>query len=131
MKPYTYNAEVLSVYDGDSLTLLVDLGFGMESKRKVRLLGINAPELRSRKKGKAKQIEKQAAIEARDFLRSLLPTGTKVILWSVKMDVYGRSLGCVYLDGMSVSNDMLNNTQAIRYDGIGKATWEPPTNPKD
>jgi micrococcal nuclease len=44
---YTYKAKVLSVYDGDSLRLDIDLGFKvvMQNQR-VRLLGIDTPEVR-------------------------------------------------------------------------------------
>ena len=42
---YEYPCEVIDVYDGDTLTLQVDLGFRTFSKVKVRLLDIDTPEI--------------------------------------------------------------------------------------
>ena len=74
---YNYRANVVGVYDGDSVTLDIDLGLGIWSKgQKCRLLGIDTPELRGleRTEGlKSKQrlceliLGKQIAVEtARD-----------------------------------------------------------------
>ncbi len=86
---YIYKAIVCAedVYDGDTVTADIDIGFGVWLKnQKLRLWGINTPELRgaSRKKGK----------EARDFLRELLPEDGRVWLRSYqdKKGKYGRWL---------------------------------------
>ena len=74
---YNYRANVVGVYDGDSVTLDIDLGLGIWSKRqKCRLLGIDTPELRGLERTdglKSKQrlceliLGKQIAVEtARD-----------------------------------------------------------------
>ena len=60
---YTYRAKIISVYDGDTVTALVDLGFGISTKIKVRLKGINTPELRGPIEEKVK------GIAAREFLK--------------------------------------------------------------
>ena len=45
--PYIYKAEVVSVYDGDTITVDIDLGFNVVlRKQKIRLGGINTPEIR-------------------------------------------------------------------------------------
>jgi micrococcal nuclease len=55
MKPtYVYAATCVKVIDGDTLDLLVDLGFRAFEKVRVRLRGYNAPEL-STPEGRAKQ----------------------------------------------------------------------------
>jgi len=46
---YTYAAEVLKVIDGDTLTLSVDIGFCTKMEHKVRLRGINCPEIGTKK----------------------------------------------------------------------------------
>jgi micrococcal nuclease len=46
MKPYFYKAKIISVYDGDTVTAVIDLGFEITKKIKIRLYGINAPEIR-------------------------------------------------------------------------------------
>ena len=47
-KLYHYNAEVTRVVDGDTVDALVDLGFNTYSKQRIRLYGINTPEIRTR-----------------------------------------------------------------------------------
>ena len=45
---YEYNAEVLRVVDGDTIDVLIDVGFSTFKKERVRLHGINTPECRTR-----------------------------------------------------------------------------------
>ena len=42
---YEYRAQLLSVHDGDTITVLLDQGLKEYRKMNVRLFGINAPEL--------------------------------------------------------------------------------------
>ncbi|MEK7263233.1 MAG: thermonuclease family protein [Bacteroidota bacterium] len=96
---YHYRAKVISVYDGDTITVDIDLGFNIIMRgEKVRLHRINAPELkgRSRKKGLASQ----------DYLRSLL-LEKEIDLQTVKdrKEKYGRFLGEIWLtiDGKEIN----------------------------
>jgi len=60
---YEYKViEVHSIYDGDTLKVTLDLGFGIYSKQTLRLHGINTPEIRGD--------ERPAGLIARDYLRS-------------------------------------------------------------
>jgi len=98
---FEYNATVTSVFDGDTITVDIDLGFGLIfSNQKIRLLGINAPEINSDKKEKA--------IEVRDWLRDKL-LNQQIRLQTVKdrKEKYGRYLGIVYLG-------LVNINQALR-----------------
>lgn len=61
---WTYPAHVTDAYDGDSITVEVDLGLKVGIEVKLRLLGIDTPELYSE--------EHDAAIAARDYVRELL-----------------------------------------------------------
>ena len=45
---YTYNIEVLRVIDGDTIDASIDLGFDVKIKKRVRFMGINTPESRTR-----------------------------------------------------------------------------------
>jgi endonuclease YncB( thermonuclease family) len=77
---YEYRAVVVSNHDGDTITLDVDQGFNeWHHKAHIRLLRIDAPEL---KVG-------AAAFAARDYLTSICPPGSFVLLQSVKPDKYG------------------------------------------
>ena len=54
---YEYCAKVVSVYDGDTITVDIDLGFGIVlKKQKLRLLGINTPEVRGEEKILGKKV---------------------------------------------------------------------------
>lgn len=88
---FTYNAMVCSVYDGDTCRADVDLGFGVWAiNTKIRLLGINAPELRSKDPK-----EKARAKAARAFLLSKV-LGKRVIIKSKGKGKYGRWLCMIY-----------------------------------
>ena len=45
---FHYKAEVISVYDGDTVTLMIDQGMKHFARVKVRMVGINTPEIRTR-----------------------------------------------------------------------------------
>lgn len=60
---YTYACTVLRVVDGDTLDLMIDLGFSIHIKQRVRLYGINCPETRTRDKK-----EKAAGLAAKSFV---------------------------------------------------------------
>ena len=45
---YTYKISPLKVVDGDTIDANIDLGFDIKVKKRVRFMGINAPESRTR-----------------------------------------------------------------------------------
>lgn len=88
---YIYRAVTVSVYDGDTITIDVDLGFGVWlKKQKIRLAGINTPELRGD--------EREEGLVARDALRAMLPSGKSVVIATKrdKKGKYGRWIAEVY-----------------------------------
>ena len=92
---YEYKAICIAVYDGDTITVDIDLGFGIwMKKQKIRLYGINAPELRGG------TIETKAAGRAsRDRLRELI-LDKEIRIKTHKEDKkgkYGRWLGWAFL----------------------------------
>ncbi len=100
-------SHIAYVYDGDTLYLQPDGTSSREAEIKVRLIGIDTPELRP-------EVECYG-IEARDYLRNLLPEGTQV--WIMRdrepLDQYGRSL--LYLwttDDRSVNLDLVKKGYA-------------------
>ena len=65
MELYTYKAIVSDVYDGDSCTVDIDLGFGIWARGvKLRLANIDTPELRGENREQGKQV--------RDYVRNLI-----------------------------------------------------------
>jgi len=117
--PYVYQAEVISVYDGDTITVMLDLGMSITRKASCRLDGIDTPEIRTKVAG-----EKVAAYAARDRVRALV-LGKKVTLQSIsKPDKYGRLLVRVWSDeGLCVNDLLISEGHAIAYNGGTKTSW--------
>lgn len=104
---YTYNAKVISVYDGDTIRVNVDLGFGILNKgntgkgQLLRLYGINTPEVRGS--------EREQGILSRNRLRDLI-LGKEIIVRTEKDKVgkYGRYIATISLKGSDIIiNDLL------------------------
>ena len=88
---YHYKARVVKVYDGDTITVDIDLGLNIWLKnQKIRLAKINAPEVTG--------TEKPEGIISREFLKDLI-FNNDVILRTVKdrKGKYGRFLGIIYV----------------------------------
>ena len=86
---YNYRAICVGVYDGDSITLDIDLGYNIWMRnQKIRMLGINTPEIRGE--------ERPDGLAARDYLRDLI-LDKEVMLKSYKdrSGKYGRWLGTI------------------------------------
>lgn len=108
---YWYKARVTAVYDGDSITAEIDLGcYTFIHDEKVRLKGINTPELRGE--------TLEAGIAARDALRGLI-LGREVIIntYLDRGDKYGRLLGVIYAEGVNVNQWLVMNGYAVEYNG--------------
>ena len=103
-----YVRKVENIVDGDTIDVLIDLGFDILFASRVRLAGIDTPE--SRTKDLA---EKALGLEAKEYLKKSLKDSKSVVIKTEKMDSsekYGRILGWVYVDGNTVSlNDMMIN----------------------
>lgn len=113
-----YWGQVTDVYDGDSLTAEIALWPGQYVQAKVRIRGIDAPEIR----GKC-EVERQKARQARDFLKQAI-LGQKIMLSDVVREKYGRILASVSkADGGSVSKMMADEGLARRYQGRARQSW--------
>ena len=65
---YEYKVKVVRVIDGDTVDVDIDLGFGIWLyKERVRIMGIDTPESRTRDK-----VEKKFGLAAKARLKSLL-----------------------------------------------------------
>ena len=111
---YTYKAKVLSVYDGDTCTVLLSLGCHVTLQQSIRLYGINTPELRGD--------TKLAGLEARDFLsEQILNKDVYVQTFKDKTEKYGRLLGKIYLSDPAPGNVptinelMISSGHAVSY----------------
>ena len=112
--------EVKNVVDGDTIDVVIDLGFDILFASRVRLAGIDTPESRTTDKA-----EKALGLEAKEYLKKQLKDAKSVIIRTEKMDSsekYGRILGWVYVNGNSESlnNKMINDGYAWGYLGETK-----------
>ena len=108
---YEYRAFVRKVYDGDTITCDIDLGFNMIMRnQKLRLLGINTPEVRGK--------SREEGLKVRDIVRSRI--SNKWIVIKTKRDKkgkYGRWLAEVFEPGVdeSLNSWLLLEGHAVEY----------------
>ena len=112
--------EVKNVVDGDTIDVVIDLGFDILFASRVRLAGIDTPESRTTDK-----TEKALGLEAKEYLKKQLKDAKSVVIRTEKMnssEKYGRILGWVYVNGESesVNNKMINDGYAWGYLGETK-----------
>jgi micrococcal nuclease len=112
--------EVKNVVDGDTIDVVIDLGFDILFASRVRLAGIDTPESRTTDK-----VEKILGLESKDYLKKHLKDAKSVIIKTEKMDSsekYGRILGWLYVNGetVSVNDKMINDGYAWGYLGDAK-----------
>ena len=106
---YEYKAFVRKVYDGDTITVDIDLGFDVVLKdQKIRLTKINAPEVRGE--------QRPEGLKSRDALRDKIANKwIRIKTQKDKKGKYGRWLGELWLDGECVNDWLLKEGYAKEY----------------
>ena len=115
---YEYGCKVTRVVDGDTVDVILDLGFSILHKCRVRLYGIDTPESRTRDKD-----EKVRGKLASKFLQDAIDNGKKVVLRSKLKDSkgkYGRVLGEIIVDNINLNVSMIEKYLAVAYFGQSK-----------
>ncbi len=102
-KMYEYKAKIIRVYDGDTMTFLIDLGFNLTITGRLRLYGVNTPEIRRSKKTTQKQKKKGLAI--RDYVRKMI-LNKDVNIQVLKKGKYGRYVSKVSFSYLGKSVDL-------------------------
>ena len=118
---YTYKISPLKVVDGDTIDAEIDLGFDIKIKKRVRFMGINAPESRT------KDLEEKArGLAAKDRLKNLLEGANMIQLKSHGVGKYGRCLGELHIDVVdgqdkmtleNVNELLIKEGHAVEYHG--------------
>jgi len=109
---YHYKANVIKVYDGDTITVNIDLGLNVIFRKvRIRLARINAPELRGE--------ERSEGIKSRDFLRKMI-LNKEITLQTIKdrKGKYGRYLGEVWI--RDKENNLINVNDLLVEKGFAK-----------
>lgn len=107
---YEYAATLLKVVDGDTVHLMVDLGFDVQRKDSFRLYGINAPEMGT-----------DEGVQARDHLRLLLaynlgaPNPLRITTIKDRREKYGRYLATLWMGDLNVNQQMVADGHAVEY----------------
>tara|TARA_B100001094_G_C17578140_1_gene506175 strand:+ start:203 stop:538 length:336 start_codon:yes stop_codon:yes gene_type:complete len=102
MTSQKYKGKILRVIDGDTIEAAIFLGFNISIKKRIRIIGINAPEYRS----KVESV-RQAAFAAKKRLEELFVT-KDLIIESKGFDKYGRCLAVVHTDAGNVGEILLS-----------------------
>jgi len=115
---YEYACKVERVVDGDTIDVVLDLGFDILYKSRVRLYGIDTPESRTRDLD-----EKARGKLAKNFLKEAIDQGEKVVIQTKLKDSrgkFGRVLGEVVVDGVNINVKMVDENHAVVYYGQSK-----------
>jgi len=118
---YRYKVNVVRVVDGDTVDVDIDLGFGMiYKKQRVRMLGIDTPESRTRD-----LVEKKFGKASKYHLQAILEQGD-VELVSHDKGKFGRILGNLYTgnSNYSINQQMIDEHHAVPYTGENKELVE-------
>lgn len=102
---FTYKAKVVNVVDGDTIDVIVDLGFSVSSKQRIRLAGIDTPE------------RGQDGYTLASSKLTQLILDKEVELKTTKPSKYGYYLGEIYINGTYINNLMIELGLAKPYFG--------------
>ena len=122
VKKYGYSCKLERVVDGDTCDALIDLGFNTWAKRRIRFMGVDCWESRTRDLE-----EKAKGLAAKAFTKDLLENsdGGKFSIISHGVGKYGRVLGELFVKGheKSVNELLKENGHAYEYDGGKKKVF--------
>ncbi len=113
--------EIVKVLDGDTIDVLIDLGFELYKKERVRIAGVDTPEKRTRDAE-----EKELGIDATNWLKEKLDStiaGDDELTIRTELvggvGKYGRLLGWLYVGDaeLSLNEQMITEGYAWAYDG--------------
>ena len=113
---YEYNCKVKRVVDGDSVDVIIDLGFDIHFATRVRLYGMDTPESRTRNKD-----EKVRGYMSKDFLEEWMEKDDVIIRTRRdKKGKFGRVLGEMLVRGENINKLMIKECLAVEYYGQSK-----------
>ena len=122
MDKHIYSAKLVRVVDGDTADAMIDLGFNVWVKNRIRFMGVDAWESRTRNLE-----EKEKGLAAKAYVKDLLENSDegKFLLKSHGVGKYGRVLGELFVKGNDTSvNELLKeNGHAYEYHGEKKKVF--------
>ena len=119
VKKHGYSCKLVRVVDGDTADAMIDLGFNTWIKVRIRFMGVDAWESRTRNKE-----EKVKGLAAKAYVKDILENSDegKFLLKSHGVGKYGRVLGELFVKGneKSVNELLKENGHAYEYHGEKK-----------
>ena len=116
--PYSYRVKsIKKIIDGDTFDCIMDLGFDVLLEARVRMMGIDTPESRTRDLE-----EKKFGLLAKEYLTDKLDTEDIIVTTEVDNEKgkFGRILGWVWCNGVNINNQMIDEHMAVAYHGQSK-----------
>lgn len=109
---WVFPAQLIRVIDGDSAVLRLDCGFNTYRIDHIRLLGVDAPEVRG--------VSRNAGIAATAYVRGWYSQAVgewPLIVRTYKSDSFGRYLALCWriIDGACLNRDLLAAGHAVVY----------------
>ena len=122
MDKHIYSAKLVRVVDGDTADAMIDLGFNVWVKNRIRFMGVDAWESRTRNLE-----EKEKGLAAKAYVKDLLENSDdgKFSIISHGVGKYGRVLGELFVKGheQSVNELLKENGHAYEYHGEKKKVF--------
>ena len=133
LTPYYYGAELCGrigkngrqrdpVVDGDTIDVLCDLGYDVKIALRLRFMGINTPESRTRNKA-----EKVLGLAAKEFLKDALASADLIEFESHDRGKYGRVLATIYTTTggkrTNINELLVKEDHARHYNGGKREPW--------
>lgn len=115
---HEFEARLVKVVDGDTIDADIELGFNIFMRDRIRLMGIDTPESRTRNLQ-----EKSWGMAAKHRLIALLAeTDGNFILKTeeMKKGKFGRVLGTIMINGKDANQSLIEEKLAIPYTGGNK-----------
>lgn len=111
-EPFVYRLKgLVKVVDGDTLDLDLDLGFFLVLRQRMRLYGLDTPEIRSKDPA-----EKAKGQESQAFVNAWFGRPGAVLVRTVKEEKYGRMLADCFREGEpSLCTELLERGLAVPY----------------
>jgi len=116
--PYSYRVKsIKKIIDGDTFDCILDLGFDVLLEARVRMMGIDTPESRTRDLE-----EKKFGLLSKEYLTEKLNTEDIIVTTEVDNEKgkFGRILGWVWCNGVNINNQMIDEHMAVAYHGQSK-----------
>ena len=112
---YIYRAQIVNVVDGDTVDAIIDLGFYTSAHQRLRLNGIDTPEMHS-----SDSSTRERAKLAKEYLAYRV-LNREVTLESFGQEKYGRFLAEIYVNSESINKMLISLGHAKPYSGGKKA----------